>query len=131
MQHKSDYFATLQGECIAQGTYQDLCHAGVDFMTLCEEEEDKDSALEDSDVDVENAPPEFKREFSRRLTLSRQFSRQDSIPPSEKVEVVRGSACHLNHHLSQHLESTLSVHSEATEVSVYVSINLGRMDNLY
>lgn len=118
------YNSGSQGECIAKGTYQDLCRAGIDFMTLCEEEEDKDSALEDSDVDVENAAPGFKREFSRRLNISRQFSRQDSIPPSEKVEVVRGSQCHLNHHLSQRMESTLSVQSTLTEVSVYVSITL-------
>ncbi|KAK3698830.1 hypothetical protein QZH41_016034 [Actinostola sp. cb2023] len=114
--------ALSEGECIAKGTYQDLCHAGVDFMTLCAdpEEEDRDSAIEDNDVDVETARPEFKREFSRRLNLTRQFSRQDSIPASEKVEVVRGSSCHLNHRLSQRLESTLSVASQAAaEVSVY------------
>lgn len=110
-----------QGECIAKGNYQDLCRAGVDFMTLCaEEDEDKDSAIDDDD-DI-NVKPEFKRQFSRRLNLSRQFSRQDSIPPSDKVEILRGSSCHLSHRLSQRLESTLSVTSAATEVSVYVSV---------
>ncbi|XP_031554599.1 multidrug resistance-associated protein 4-like isoform X2 [Actinia tenebrosa] len=111
--------ALSEGECIAKGSYQDLCRAGIDFMTLCaEEDEDKDSAIEDSVEDI-NARPEFKRQFSRRLNLSRQFSRQDSIPPTDKVEVVRGSSCHLSHRLSQRLESTLSVTSAATEVSVY------------
>lgn len=111
----------LQGECIAKGTYQDLCRAGVDFMTLCEEEEDKDSAIEDNDnIDIETARPEFKREFSRRLDFCRQFSHQDSISPSEKM---RDSSCHLSHHLSEMTESTISVTTQATEVSVYVSSN--------
>ena len=73
-------------------------------MSLLAEEEDED----DSAFESESETPNLKRQ------ISRQFSRQDSLT----VGRPRSSS----HRFSHMTESTMSVTSATTELSIYVSL---------
>lgn len=91
------------GDCIGQGSYQELAKSGFDFMALLIEEEDDDSAIES-----ESDEPGVKRSFSR-LQSQHGFSlgRSDSVQSRS------------SHRTSFMLESQLSIMTSETEVSIF------------
>lgn len=95
----------MKGDCIGQGSYQELAKSGFDFMALLIEEEDYDSAIES-----ESDEPGVKRSFSR-LQSQHGFSlgRSDSVQSRS------------SHRTSFMLESQLSIMTSETEVSIFVS----------
>lgn len=100
----------MKGECIGQGTYQELSKSGIDFMALLIEEEEDDSAIE-SDDEVNLMERKLKRSLSR-LHSQHGFSlgRTDSIHSRS------------SHRTSLMLESQLSILTSETEVSIFVSL---------
>ena len=105
----------LQGECIGQGTYQELSKTNVDFMSLLIEEEDDDSAIES---DSESSGARTKRQISRQF--SRQFSRQSSLTTGRLRSDSHRASCYKH---SELFDSTVSVTSAVTDMSIYVSIS--------
>lgn len=91
------------GDCIGQGTYQELAKSGFDFMALLIEEEDEDSAIES-----ESDEPRVKRAFSR-------FQSQHGFPLGRSDSVQSRSS----HRASFMLESQLSIMTSETEVSIF------------
>ena len=99
----------LKGECIGQGTYQDLSKTGIDFMALLIEEEEEDSAIESDDE-----PNLMERKMKR--TLSRLHSRSLSLARADSVQ------SRSSHKTSLLMESQLSILTSETEVSIFVSL---------
>ena len=99
----------LKGECIVQGTYQDLSKSGIDFMALLIEEEEDDSAIESDDE-----PNQM--EHKMRRTLSRLHSRSLSLARADSVQ------SRSSHKTSLLMESQLSILTSETEVSIFVSL---------
>lgn len=97
----------LKGECIAQGTYQDLSKSGIDFMALLIEEED-DSAIE-SDDEPNQMGRRMKRTLSRLHSHS-ALARADSVQSrsSRRTTIL--------------MESQLSILTSETEISIFVSL---------
>ena len=97
----------FQGECIGQGTYQELSKSGIDFMALLIEEEEDDSAMEsDSELNI-------KRHIKR--SVSRQHSQHDG--GRERADSLQS---YHSHRTSLAWESQLSVVTAETEVSMFV-----------
>ncbi|PFX19388.1 Multidrug resistance-associated protein 4 [Stylophora pistillata] len=93
----------LKGNCIGQGTYQELAKSGFDFMALLIEEQDEDSAIES-----ESDEPRVKRAFSR-------LQSQHGFPLGRSDSVQSRSS----HRASFMLESQLSIMTSETEVSIF------------
>jgi len=98
----------LKGECIAQGTYQDLSKSGIDFMALLIEEEEDDSAIE-SDDEPNQMGRRMKRTLSRLHSHS-ALARADSVQSrsSRRTTIL--------------MESQLSILTSETEISIFVSL---------
>lgn len=101
-----------QGECIGQGTYQELAKSNVDFMSLLIEELDEDSAIES---DTESGEDRVKHK------LARQFSRQASVISGRSRSDSR--RCSSYRH-SEMFDSTVSVTTAVTDVSIFVSVSM-------
>ena len=97
----------LKGDCIAQGTYQDLSKSGIDFMALLIEEEEDDSAIE-SDDEPNQMGRGMKRTLSRLHSHSFSLARADSVRSSHRTTIL--------------MESQLSILTSETEVSIFVSL---------
>ena len=105
----------IKGECIGQGTYQELAKSGIDFMALLIEEEEDDSAIE-SDEESYQSERRVKRTFSRlRSQHGRALGRSDSVQSRS------------SHRESFMLESQLSIMTSETEISIFVSLYLIRL----
>ena len=100
----------MKGECIGQGTYQDLSKSGIDFMALLIEEEEDDSAIESDDE-----PSLMER---RKRPLSRLHSQPHGFAFVRSESVQSRSS----HRESLMLESQLSILTTETEISIFVSL---------
>ena len=109
--HRNERFSIAyidQGECIGQGTYQELSKSGIDLMALLVEEEEDDSAVEsDSELNM-------KRYLKR--SISRQHSQHEGR--RERTESLHSFP---SHRTSLVWESQLSVLTSETDTSIFVS----------
>ena len=88
------------------------------MLTSCSlliEEEDNDSAIES---DSESSGARTKRQISRQF--SRQFSRQSSLTTGRLRSDSHRASCYKH---SELFDSTVSVTSAVTDMSIYVSIS--------
>eukprot|EP00794_Sanderia_malayensis_P020176 gene20176-22151_t len=105
--------ALSEGKCIGQGTFYELVDMGIDFMSLLEEEEDFDSAIDSGD---ETSREVLKRRFSQQMSCV-----GDNWKPRADTLLRQESRAHRETNMMQ---SEISIAGETQEVEVYEEDNI-------
>lgn len=125
---------TIQGSCIAKGTYDHLILSGVDFMSLLHVAEEPDSALETEYEEEEGRSRSFSRQESgledTRGNLVSTVVRKDSSVVMERKLSISSTRKRKESILSDAVGSDLSIASKSARVKVFVSMLFSVLYNL-